>query len=322
MQNSQTQTAEKTAKNQNKEFFRIHVKPNAKPYEAIKARVRDNEFITREEKIFLSPPEVNIHNFYTHKVIKLKGESGQYEGKFKFVDEYDKGGDVESIEIRYIANCPSLDKQWQIKNGFKPLDAKAFHGNNYPANSIQEFDMNNTDPLYIEFLKHHQGNEVNPQRDPRNGILFKEVDTVSSIGNKKSKFEMEKKKMQFIESIHESDGIVNIYSAMLGISMQYDIDYRRDRVLEQAEVLTTDGLIKKVNEWKSQYVATLNGFLADGKINVKTKKVYISKNPEPFFKDEELKSESGTETLTEIVEKMFTTESTFNEVKRLLESIK
>lgn len=318
----QTQTAEKTVRNQNKQFFRIHIKPNAKPYEAIKGKVYDNEIQGETTKVFITPPEVNIHNFYKHKVIKLENAKGVYEGRFKFVDSFDSTeGVVEEIEVRYIENCPSLDKQWQIKNGYKPKDAKAYHGWNYPANEVVEFEVGKTDPLFIEFIKHHQGSASNPNRDPRNGVLFVEVNADKNISNKKAKFEMEKKKTEFIENIYTSDEIVTIYSEMLGIPKR-DIDTMRDSVLDRADKLTTDGMMKEVNNWKAQYRNTLGSFLSDGKISVKNKKVYIGKNPEPYFKDVDFKSESGTETITEIAEKMFTTENVYEEVKKLLRNIK
>lgn len=327
----QTQTAEPTVKKQKKQqFFRIHIKPNARPYEAFKAKVVDNEIVSEEEKVLLTPPEINIHNFYTHKVVKIKDEKGNYTGRMKFVESFEdaeEGETVENVEIRYIANCPSLDKQWQIKNGYKIVqtadrsEAQNYHGWNFPAGSIQEFDLGKADPLFIEFLKHHQGNGKNPNRDPRNGILFIEVDASKNIVSKKGKHEEQKRKIQFIDNIHESDEVVNIYSEMFGVSKVYDIETKRDKVLEIAEKLTTEGLMKEVEKWKGNYRSTLSGFLSDNKISVKSKKVYIGKNPEPFFKDEAIKSESGTDTITEIVESMFVSQSMFNEVKRLISSI-
>jgi hypothetical protein len=248
-----------TNKQTNKQFFKIHIKPNARPFEAIKGRVVDNEIVGSETKVFIDPPITNIHNFYNHLVVRILDKNGKYHGKIKFVDSYESGEDgesVESMEIRYIANCPSLDKQWQNENKYKPKDAKAYHGWDYPSNSIQEFDIAKEDKLFIEFLKNHQGNGSHKGRDANNGVLFVEVDSVKNVTSKKEMFEKDKAKLKFIESIHTNDEIVNIYSIMLGIKSDYDIETKRDEVLTIAESMTTDGLIKERKMVKFTQVKT------------------------------------------------------------------
>ena len=140
------------------QLFRIHLKPDVKPQEAFKVhngRVEENSIVTGNEvKVLLDPPECNIPNFYSHHVVKIKSEkTDKYEGKFRFVDDFaNETGTVESIEIRYVSNCPSLDKQWQIANGYKPKDYMEEFGWAFPSNYIQDYDLSKTDPLFIEFI--------------------------------------------------------------------------------------------------------------------------------------------------------------------------
>jgi hypothetical protein len=315
---------QQTNKQTNKQFFKIHIKPNARPFEAIKGKVVDNEIQGQETKVFIDPPITNIHNFYNHLVVRELDKNGRYHGKIKFVDSYESedGEAVESMEIRYIANCPSLDKQWQNENKYKPKDAKAYHGWDYPSNSIQEFDTSKEDKLFIEFLKHHQGNGTHKGRDANNGILFVEVDSVRNVSNKKEKFEQEKQKLEFIESIHTKDEVVNIYAIMLGIRHDYDIESKRDEVLSVAEKMTAEGLMKEVEVWKGNYKFLLDNWFEEKKITTKDGKVYSGKNPQPFFKDESLTSINPSGITKEIVNSVFKSESMYLEFQRLNKSIK
>lgn len=304
---------------QKSQLFRIHVRPDLKPTEV------EQGFLDREGepqgtlvKAIIAPTPQTIPNFYNHLVIKELNANGTYNGKFRFVDDYNNEGTVESIEIRYIENCPSLDKKWQDTKDYKPKNAQAYVGWTYPSNEIQEFDLKSSDPLFIDFLKHHQGNGSNVNRDRNNGIMFLEVDAVSSVNKKKENFKKQIEETKLIEKIYDNEDIVNIYASLLGINKNYETDIKRDEVLAKVDDLTVSTFISNISEFKQQEIKFIESWLENKQVKIKNKEFILTGNPPTkLFGSEVFTSESSTDLIKELVELAYTKESVFNELRQL-----
>lgn len=289
----------------NKSLFRIHVTPQLKAQKHFRARVsKDDEIIGAETPVYISAGNQGISNYYTHLVVKEYDQKGLYKGKFRFAKSFSdatEGEQVTPIAIRYIENCPSLDEKWQDDNNFKPATAMAHVGWLLPADSIHEYDEEKTDPLFIEFLKHHQSNGSNPNRDTKNAIVYIEIDSVKNIDNRKGELKRELEQLKFIESIHDKDSLVNIYSSILGIDINYDITTKRDEVLKVIDELGVAKFLEQLSTWRNNYVSTLNGYIANGDVVLSGGKFYKGKNPDPLFKTVELKSKAVDQLVEELV---------------------
>lgn len=290
----------------NKKLFRIHVTPNLKPQKHFRARVsKDDEVIGAETPIYISAGNQGISNYYTHLVVKEYDSKGLYKGKFRFASSFadaKDGEQVTPIAIRYVENCSSLDEKWQDDNNFKPATAMAHVGWLLPANSIHEYDEEKTDPLFIEFLRHHQSNGSNPNRDTKNAIVFIEIDSVKNIDTRKDNLKRDLKQLKFIESIHDNDNLVNIYSSILGIDRNYDITTKRDEVLKLIDELGINKFLEQVSTWRQNYISTLNGYIANGDVVLSGGKFYKGKNPDPLFKTIELKSKATDKLIEELID--------------------
>jgi len=307
---------------QKSKLFRIHVRPDLKPNKVEKGYLNsEGEEQGQLTEAYIAPTPQTIPNFYNHLVVK-KIVNGLYNGQFEFVDGYDGKRDVESIELRYIENCPSLDKKWQISKGYEPKSAQAYVGWTFPSNEIQEFDLTKEPPLFIEFLKHHQGNGNNPNRDKNNGVMFIEVNAIERIDNKKDNFKKQKQQTEFIDKIYDNDDIVNIYSSLFQIGSYYELAIKRDEVLGKLEEIGAESFISTISEYKEKDSEFLNSWLGTKQLKIKDKEFFLVGTPTTkIFASEAFTSESATDLIKELVELAYTKESVFNELQKIKQDL-
>lgn len=307
---------------QKSQLFRIHVRPDLKATKVEKGYLNlEGEEQGQLVEAFIAPTPQTIPNFYNHLVVK-KIVNGLYNGQFEFVNGYDDKRDVESIELRYIENCPSLDKKWQISKGYEPKSAQAYVGWTYPSNEIQEFDLAKEPPLFIEFLRHHQGNGNNPNRDKNNGVMFIEVNAGERINAKKDNFKKQKEQIEFIDKIHDNDDIVNIYASLLQIGSHYELAIKRDEVLGKLEEVGTESFISMISEYKAKDSEFLSSWLDTKQLKIKDKELFlVGTPPTKLFSSEEFKSESSTDLIKEVIELAYTKESVFNELQKIKQDL-
>jgi len=219
-----------TTQNQ-KKLFRIHVRPDLKPTEAIAGRIKDNQLVGNNFPVEIAPPEQWIPNFYEAKVVKIKS-SGKYQGKFDWYDPNDdkmKDKEYENITVRYLSSCDSLDEKYQIENGFKPLNENEESGWIYPSGVVT--DIPNAPSRFIEFYEHHEMNGDNPMRDRNNKVGFVIVN--SELISKKKFDEIEKDELvvNYRKGIAQSDSRTLILSSIMGIRNEYSLDDKRNELL-------------------------------------------------------------------------------------------
>jgi hypothetical protein len=103
-------------------------------------------------------------------------KEGKPSGKFAPMKWGTDGGEI--IEIRFLHNCNSLDRLYQVQAGLKAKEEDAEIILEY---GINEFDNKNKSGL-IAMLKLHTANADSPCRDPENQfIIFAEYDEEKNI---------------------------------------------------------------------------------------------------------------------------------------------
>lgn len=303
-------------------FFRIHITPHLKPQQTIRASLNsDMQIVGSESKVLVSYPNQQVPNYYTRHCVRILDSTGLYTGKLKFVkgfNDREEGEQVELVDIRYIENCPSLDLRWQDENKFVPKDSRAYIGWLLPADSVQEYNLDLADPLFIQFLKEAQFNGSNKNRDNRNSVIFFEVDTDVNLSSKKEKLLAGKRNIEFIESIHNHDSLVNIYSKILNINSHYEPEVRKDLVLDKIEELSVVKFIERLEGIKTNYTNAINKWVGNKNLEFKEGKFYLDKNPDNIFKSFETKAKGQQEAVKELVNSILTIDTLYAEFEDIL----
>lgn len=270
------------------QVLRIHITPDLKGTPMIKGQLDKNGNIAGStEQVIVSPPIQWIPMSYSKTVKKIIDEKGKYNGEFKFCDASEKGAQV--IEVHYIPGCPSLDRKWQEDNGYSlkkdapisELDAEAEIGREYLANRVYDFDLTKEDPAFIIFLKNHDVNGTNPNRDKDTRVLFIELDGTKSVDKKKDDFQKEKALFSMKSDLLEKEDLVDVLSQVFDISKSYDLDTRRDMLVD---MLAAQGekFIKSVEKAKSKISNQTDFLFKDGVISILDKQIVSSDDKKPI----------------------------------------
>jgi hypothetical protein len=128
----------------------------------------------------------NYSNVWGIKLVdpKTKNPNGQIEF-LKWGTEKEKDGqNAGVVEIRFLPNSNSLDKQYQtLIQKLTVKDDSPYNEISLPL-GINKFDYNDKKML-IEMLKHHTFNSDNPSRDPDNtNVQYMEYNPSDKIKNK------------------------------------------------------------------------------------------------------------------------------------------
>lgn len=269
-------------------FFRIHVTPDLQGTPMIKGNLDKNGNIEgATEKVIVSPPIQWFPMSYSKIVKKIFDDKNKYTGKFDFCKADEQGAEV--IEVHYVPGCPSLDRKWQEDNGFslkrsdpiELLDAEAEIGREYLANTIYDFDLTKEDPLFITFLKNHDINGSNPNRDKNTRILFIEKDGEESVSKKKKDFAKEKVLFKMKSELLEGDDLVGVLTHVFDLSVSYDLDTRRDMLVEMLES-QGEKFITSVEKAKTKILNQTEFLFKDGLISVLDKQIVSNDDKKPI----------------------------------------
>jgi hypothetical protein len=235
------------------EHIQIQITPDKKPIEKLVGTVSKEGTYrgNRSEKSYRYPPKQFIPFTYTAYVQKIyekeakKGEGEVYKGKIKFLDITEAGG--EHMEIRYLKNCPSLDRQYQEKHNYKPADEKDGVGDLYFGATTYDIPVLPTNEMYRLFIEHSPYNGDNKNRPKNFPIYFKIRNGAADVDARKAKINHEKKVAEFKSKIAEDDNIVETYTIVYGRKRNIELNARRDNLMQQfdtkngAETMMKDG---------------------------------------------------------------------------------
>lgn len=224
--------------------------------------------------VIMSPPKQNIPNEYQAYVKRLKNEKGEYEGNIEFLDADAKGG--ENMTIRFLQNCPYLDKKHQILKGFEPEGFEEIIGRVYQGNTIVDIVNNESNALYLEFLANHANNGDNKNRPKGSIILFKMVNGKFDIQNLSVEIEQEKKIIDLKSEIVKSEELTQVISMMLGINLSYEINVRRKTILNKIQ---TEGIlfVAKMEDFFDKIGNRFEFYLKDKQLEISEQSLFFSK---------------------------------------------
>lgn len=218
---------------QNKTKLVLWIRPDKKPTLMKQGYVKDNQFVGQTIDVHVMPPKQWIANGYMAYVVK-EVDNGKYNGKFQWSDSSDPN--AEQIDVRWLRNCNSLDKQWQTDNKRDAnMNDEELVGWEFISGAEYEVDetTERRGKMWIELLKHHEDNGSNPHRDQTQLPLFVEIDAVKEVEKKRSDFSERKKLIDEEEAILENDERVDELSKLFNLNIELqDVDTRRHRLIE------------------------------------------------------------------------------------------
>jgi len=265
--------------NQNK-FFRIHVRPELVPQEAIIGAVKDNQIVGDSYPVNIPLPEQWIPNFYEAKVIRII-ENGRYNGKFNFWTP-NMGEEPEIIEIRYIKNCHSLDKRWQDQNGYTPKGDDEEVGFAYPSGKIVDIPMESVPQHFITFMRHHEFNGDNPVRDVQSRPAFIIIDSEKNLKVKNNRVEEDMKRLEYIKEVQGIDNRVINLAIIHGINPDYDLSDKRDAILDKVYA-DYKKLVEVEAEYKKNMLANLELAFTTKSIAIENETIYDTTSKKSIF---------------------------------------
>lgn len=171
----------------------LHIRPDKKPFPMEQGLVKDGQQVGQALKVFAAPPVQWIPNTSQAYVIKIL-ENGKYNGNFKFTDPDEAG--AEPIEVRWLENCPSLDKQWQSDNKREPKTDAEEIGWPYKSGEKVEYTVTASNKKFIEFLLNHESCGTNVNRLEGIPSLFVEVDEELELRTKQEALQEKKEALK------------------------------------------------------------------------------------------------------------------------------
>lgn len=161
-------------------------------------------------KIKLEPGGLAIPNFSKVWAKREKDKAGKETGKLEFLKWGDKNGEL--VPIRYLEGIPSLDKHYQITVLKIVLTEEELNETAYIDldTGLNDFDLQESDPMFIEFIKHHTFCEDNISRKPTNTEIHYAIYTPSKMNTIKVEEMRKKQKAQnyILSAEGETDRLV------------------------------------------------------------------------------------------------------------------
>lgn len=277
-----TTTVEKT--------IQWHITPNKKPTERQVGSVdyKTGEFKGKQNhKSLRYPPKQFIPYSYTAYVKKVIPKTGVYEGEVKFIPLTEKGG--EHMELRYLSTCPSLDRKYQEKNGYKPVDDVDGIGKFYQGGMIIEVPVLATNELFRTFMENHPNNGDSINHTNGKPVYFKIRNGKADVQARRERMEYEKKLADFKYKVANDDNTAEVLCIIYKVNPTLDPDSRKDKILEKFD--ETNGVVKVMNK-ASEFFNELEGrfqYLLDNNvIEVSNQKLIYKADKKPLGLDVEL----------------------------------
>ncbi len=257
----------------NPQVVQYHITPHKKRYERIIGRVDDkDQLIGNPNNVkSVAPPKQFIPFHYTAYVKKVV-ENGKYEGKIKFIPLSESGG--ENMELRYLSTCPSLDRKYQEKNGYKPIDNADGVGAFFNGDTIYDVPILATNELRRLFMENHPNNGDNPNRPPKAEIYFKIRNGKSDMEQRKAKMLLERKIADFKTKVMEDDNFAEVLSIVYKIKSVYDVDVKRTILFEKLDTQeSTMAVMNKYDNYFDELKSKFQYFLDKGILDVHNEKI-------------------------------------------------
>lgn len=178
----------------------------------------------------------NFSKVWAKKIIDKTTKT--YQGQLEFLPWGTEGG--ESVQIRYLEGINTLDKVYQTTVLKLTFSEEETNANAYISLDIgvNDFNVDETDPMFIEMLKHHTYNGDNPSRNKTSKeIHFHIYDPKKMNGNKVDQMRKDKLAQDIILSAENDSARLAILAGM------FELDPRsQDAVLfnELLEILEDD----------------------------------------------------------------------------------
>jgi hypothetical protein len=175
-----------------------------------------------------------------------------YTGEIEFLVWGDPKG--EAIEIRYLRQSQSLDKQFQEQiQKLKPADNgdDAFINLQQGLNNFSERE----EKMKALMLKHHTLNYSNPSRDPSNNDYdFVEYDSKSRNKSRVEKLSIKNEVNNFVLSLRDDNGNpdsskVRILAAIFNLDSQLDDGVLLEKILDKGEDMPVE-FLKTITDYK------------------------------------------------------------------------
>lgn len=194
-------------------------------------RVIDPQTSTTGKSTTVSPPSVAVSD-------------PKYRGKIEFLEYGAEGG--EMIEIRYLRNSSSLDKQYQdTVQKIKPTDEDAFIALQQGINDFSEA----TEALLIQFLTHHSLMHESISRDN----TMTDYDMVVYDAGKRNKSRIEKVVIKNTAEGYVLDAAGNKEKThILASIFNIDTQLQDDIIVEK--------LLDRANEFSERFVEAINQY--------------------------------------------------------------
>jgi hypothetical protein len=310
----------KETKQNKSQFFRLNVRPDKKPFSAIQGNVKNDQIVGTSYEVMLAPPAQFIPNGYEAMVVKKVNGNGKYDGVFEWYDEEKhKGQNPEMIDVRYLVKCASLDKKYQIENGFLPSNDQEEVGWEFPSGQITDIPMGDITPKFIEFMRNHSFNGDNPNRNKSDMVGFYIVDAETNLTKRKSSIDSLNRKLSLMKQIEEDDNFVEAMAGILGVKLGYSVLDKRDIILEMIDTKYED-VSQKVEKYIAETDSSLS-YLENTK-QLKFQGGNALYNGVVIFKDIDLSKENGDSYKSEIIKASLSNIELFKELKSLFKNSK
>jgi hypothetical protein len=261
-------------------LIQIQITPNKKPVEKLVGSVdtKTGEFkgkMTHKRMVY--PPKQFIPFTYTAYVKKViekddNGKYKEYEGKIEFLSLNESGG--EYMELRFLSSGSSLDRKFQEKHGFKPLNEEDGVGRFFQGAMIYDIPVLPTNELYRTFMENHPNNGDNPNRPQGAMVYFKIRNGKSDVEARKAKMQYEKKVNDLKMAIAEDDNTTEVFSIIYNISPSYELNSRRDKILSKFdEVNGADVVLKKSEKFFTDLQNRFQFLLNKGVVEISGEKL-------------------------------------------------
>lgn len=277
------------------QIIQYHITPDKKFFERIVGKVDEKDQLigNPNNKRRMSPPKQFIpfaYTAYVKKVYKEENGSKVYNGDIEFIPLSQSGG--EHMELRYLSTCPSLDRKYQEKHGYKPVDNVDGVGAFFNGGLVYDVPVLPTNELRRLFMQNHPNNGDNPNRPQRAAIYFKIRNGKADMEARKAKMLEGKKIADFKNKVLEDDNFAEVISTVYKINTSYDLDIKRTIIFEKLEDDTsTKKVIDKYESYFEELKSKFQFFLDKNVLEVSNKKLIYKADKKPV----DIKIEMGAD---------------------------
>jgi hypothetical protein len=276
-------------------IIQYHITPEKKFFERIVGKVDDKDQLigNSNNKRRMSPPKQFIpfaYTAYVRKVYKEENGSKVYNGEVEFISTSEAGG--EHMELRYLSTCPSLDRKYQEKHGYKPADNNDGVGAFFNGGLVYDVPVLPTNALRRLFMENHPNNGDNQNRPQRSPVYFKIRNGKADMEARKQKMLAGKRISDFRSKVLEDNNFAEVVSTVYKINPSYDLDIKRTIIFEKLEDDdSTRKVIDKYEAYFEELKSKFQFYLDKNVLEVSNKKLIYKADKKPV----DIKIEMGAD---------------------------